>query len=102
MTAPSAPCCVDKRSMVDPPSHTTEQVAKLEAELARLRAQLDSERRRTEALLRALPEILFVLDRDGRYLDVLGGADRTLYESATALRGLTLHQFCRAPWPTTS
>lgn len=44
-----------------------------------------------EAVTRALVDPVFVLDRDGRYLDALGGSDREAYDSLDYLVGKTLH-----------
>lgn len=43
------------------------------------------------AVFDALPELVFVLDRDGRYVDVLGGRDDTRYHDGRALIGKRLH-----------
>lgn len=46
---------------------------------------------RLEAVTRALVDPVFVLDRDGRYLDAFGGSDREAYDSLDYLVGKTLH-----------
>ena len=53
-------------------------------------AELGTEKAQLEALLRALPDISFVLDRQGRYVRVLGGSDRTMYSDGKVLEGQTL------------
>lgn len=45
-----------------------------------------------EAIVDALPEPVFVLDRDGRYLAVLGGRHHGRYHDGQALAGRTLHE----------
>ncbi len=43
------------------------------------------------AVLDALPELVFVLDRDGRYIDVRGGRDDTRYHDGRSLIGQLMH-----------
>ncbi len=43
-------------------------------------------------LLQALPDISFVVDRDGRYVRVIGGANEALYVNGKGLEGHTLHE----------
>lgn len=43
------------------------------------------------AVFAALPELVFVLDRDGTYVDVLGGRDDARYHDGRALIGQRLH-----------
>jgi len=45
-----------------------------------------------EAAARALVDPVFVLDREGRYLEVFGGTDREAYDSPNYLLGSTLHE----------
>jgi PAS domain S-box-containing protein len=47
---------------------------------------------RLAAIIRALPEIAFLLDEDGRYLDVLGGEEALLPGRRARLVGRTLHE----------
>ena len=44
-----------------------------------------------EAVVRAIPEPFFIYDQDGRYVEVLGGQDRSKYHDARALIGKTLY-----------
>ncbi len=44
-----------------------------------------------EAILEALPDLVFVLDRDGRYHAVLGGRDDLRYHDGSSLVGKLLH-----------
>lgn len=50
-----------------------------------------------EAVTRALVDPVFVLDRDGRYLDAFGGSDREAYDSLDYLVGKTLHDIMPPP-----
>ncbi|WP_300669941.1 PAS domain-containing protein [Desulfoluna sp.] len=44
-----------------------------------------------DAAVAAFPDPVFILDRQGRYLDVFGGTERSLYDDPTYLLGKTLH-----------
>lgn len=44
-----------------------------------------------EAVVGAIPEPFFIYDAEGRYVEVLGGQDRTKYHDARALIGKTLY-----------
>jgi diguanylate cyclase (GGDEF)-like protein len=44
-----------------------------------------------EAIVQALPEPCFVLDREGRYMAVLGGLDNTRYHDGRPLIGKLMH-----------
>lgn len=79
----------------------TEQV-QLQAEVARHAEELESrvvertaELRRSETRLRAivnaLPDLLFVVDRDGRYLEIVTDSPRLLYRDADHMLGRRLH-----------
>jgi len=59
----------------------TSEISRLRAENAQLRT-----------LLAALPDISFVLDRHGRYVQVLGGSDRAMYSDGKTLEGHTLDE----------
>lgn len=67
--------------MPEPPGSTP-----VDDELSRLRV----EKAQLEALLRAFPDISFVLDRHGRYIQVLGGTDRAMYSDGKILEGMNL------------
>ncbi|RLK50952.1 PAS domain S-box-containing protein/diguanylate cyclase (GGDEF)-like protein [Alkalispirillum mobile] len=58
-----------------------------EAELALRRVS-----RKLEAIVHALPDIGFVLDDQGLYVDVIGGRDSQHYPDADRLRGRTLQE----------
>ena len=46
-----------------------------------------------ENLLRSIADPFFVIAEDGTYLDVFGGAERTLYDDATKLKGKRVSEF---------
>ncbi|SFD88517.1 diguanylate cyclase (GGDEF) domain-containing protein [Thiohalospira halophila DSM 15071] len=54
--------------------------------------RLEAERQQLQAVLRALPDISFVLDDEGRYVQVIGGSNEAMYADGQALEGSTLHQ----------
>lgn len=49
------------------------------------------------AVLRSLIDPVFVLDYDGRYLDVFGASERKAYDNPSYLIGRTLHDVMPAP-----
>ncbi|ADC71630.1 diguanylate cyclase [Thioalkalivibrio sp. K90mix] len=53
-------------------------------------AALKAERDQLLTLLKALPDISFVLDAEGRYVKVIGGANEAMYASGKSLEGYTL------------
>ncbi|WP_018866213.1 MULTISPECIES: sensor domain-containing diguanylate cyclase [unclassified Thioalkalivibrio] len=53
-------------------------------------AALQAERDQLLTLLKALPDISFVLDEDGLYIKVLGGANEAMYANGKSLEGHTL------------
>lgn len=53
---------------------------------------LETEHRQLRTLLRALPDISFVLDDAGRYVQVIGGSNDAMYTDGKGLEGLTLHE----------
>jgi len=52
---------------------------------------------RLRAITNALPDLLFVLDEDGRYLDVLTAEENLLYTPAEKLKGRLLHEVFPEP-----
>lgn len=58
---------------------------------------LQSTTARLHGLMAALPDIGFILDAEGRYLDVFGGRDRTRYSSSEGLVGQRMHEVLPAP-----
>ncbi|WP_018936050.1 sensor domain-containing diguanylate cyclase [Thioalkalivibrio sp. ALJ24] len=59
---------------------------------AALIARLKAERDQLLTLLRALPDISFVIDQDGLYVRVIGGANQAMYVSGKPLEGTTLQE----------
>ena len=53
-------------------------------------------RRDLVSVLSSLPDPVFIMDRQGRYLDVLGGTERSLYDDPGYLKGKTLHELLPA------
>ncbi|MEW5772300.1 MAG: ATP-binding protein [Thermodesulfobacteriota bacterium] len=62
------------------------------AELTAANRALEEEQKRTQAFLDALPDIAFVVDPEGRYLEVLSPARNNLYGDGAALRGRLLNE----------
>ncbi|WP_421621679.1 diguanylate cyclase domain-containing protein [Alkalilimnicola ehrlichii] len=60
----------------------------------RRQAELDLRRvsRQLEAIIHAIPDIGFVLDEHGLYVDVFGGQESALYHKGPHLCGRTLHE----------
>ena len=53
--------------------------------------QKSSYEARLYAILRALPDILFLFDEEGRYIEIMSGDEQKLYQSKDKLIGKTLH-----------
>ncbi len=62
------------------------------AERARTEQALRDSSARLRAITQAMPDLLLVLDEDGRYLDVLTADSRLLYKNTDQLVGRLLHQ----------
>lgn len=62
-----------------------------------LEIALQESRNRLAAMIQALPDIAFILDEDGRYLDVFGGSTPNQYSSADGLVGRTLRETLPEP-----
>lgn len=58
----------------------------------RLANQLLDSHERLNAIIRALPDIGFIIDDQGQYRDVFGGLDSQLYHRGQALIGKRLHE----------
>ena len=71
-----------------------QKVRELEqAERACERAQqaLRTSEERLQAIARALPDLVFVVDEDGRYIDILAGDADLLYQDVKNLKGRRIH-----------
>lgn len=49
------------------------------------------------AVSRALPDPMFIIDINGTYVDIIGGAERSLYDSSRFLIGKRLHDILPEP-----
>ena len=47
---------------------------------------------RLHAILNALPDILFLMDEDGRYIEITSGDEQRLYDEKERLLGKTIHE----------
>ena len=54
--------------------------------------QKSSYEARLYAILQALPDILFLFDEDGRYIEIMSGDEQQLYRDKDKLIGKTLHE----------
>ena len=54
--------------------------------------QKSSYEARLYAILQALPDILFLFDEDGRYIEIMSGDEQQLYRDKNKLIGKTLHE----------
>ena len=61
--------------------------AELEARVVERTAELARSESRIRAIVNALPDVVFVLDEDGRYAEIVTQDDRRLYRNASALLG---------------
>src|SRR5262245_30357348 len=68
-----------------------QHAAQLEARVAERTAALALSEGRVRAIVNALPDLLFVIDRDGRYLEIVTDDPRLLYRDAGELLGRRFH-----------
>ena len=54
---------------------------------------------RNQALLDALPDLMFILNKDGVYLDYKAGGNGDLYRAPNDFLGSVLTKFCHPIWP---
>ena len=54
---------------------------------------------KNQALLDALPDLMFILNKDGVYLDYKAGGNGDLYEAPNDFLGSVLTKFCHPIWP---
>jgi formate hydrogenlyase transcriptional activator len=67
------------------------QATELEERIRQRTAELQASENRVLAIARALPDLVFVVDEEGRYMDILTAHDHLLYRSAEALKGRRFH-----------
>ncbi|MCI0691779.1 sigma 54-interacting transcriptional regulator [candidate division KSB1 bacterium] len=67
------------------------------AERERIEAELRESEERLRAIAKALPDLLFVLDEEGRHLEVLTSQENLLYVTPENIRGRLLHQIFSKP-----
>jgi formate hydrogenlyase transcriptional activator len=67
------------------------QATELEERIRQRTAELQASENRIFAIARALPDLVFVVDEEGRYTDILTAHDHLLYRSAEALKGRRFH-----------
>ena len=48
------------------------------------------------SLFNTIPDPFFIIGEDGTYLEVIGGAERSLYDDASSLKGRNIHDFMEA------
>jgi PAS domain S-box-containing protein len=73
------------------------QAAELEERIRQRTAELQASESRILAIARALPDLVFVVDEEGRYTDILTVHDHLLYRSAEALKGRRFHDVFPPP-----
>ena len=71
--------------------------AELEARVAERTADLQRSQQRLLAIAQALPDLVFVVDGDGRYLEILTGTSDLLFRGAAELKGRRFHDVFPAP-----
>jgi PAS domain S-box-containing protein len=71
--------------------------AELEIQVARRTAELAQSEARLRAIGNALPDVVFVVDEEGRYLEILTAATDLLYEKAEIRIGKLIHDFIPKP-----
>jgi PAS domain S-box-containing protein len=71
--------------------------ADLEARVAARTADLQRSEHRLSAVVAALPDLMFIIDEDGRYVEVLTARDQLLYRAVDDLKGRRFHDVFPAP-----
>jgi PAS domain S-box-containing protein len=69
----------------------------LERRVAERTAALATSENRVRAIVNALPDLVFVLDADGRYLEIVTADERRLYRAGSALLGSRVHDVLPEP-----
>lgn len=65
---------------------------KMMAQVAQRQEERDRSDARLRALLNVMPDLAFLLDRDGRYVDVLAGTEELFAKPASEVLGRTVHE----------
>ena len=60
-------------------------------------ADLERSESRLAAILNALPDLVFVVNREGRYLEILTSKEELLYRPATEMKGRRFHDILPQP-----
>jgi PAS domain S-box-containing protein len=71
--------------------------AELESEVAARTAELRRSESRVRAIVNALPDLLFVIDQDGRYLEIVTENPRLLFRQAHDMLGRTFAEILPQP-----
>jgi PAS domain S-box-containing protein len=74
-----------------------QHAAALETEVALRTADLRRSENRVRAIVNALPDLLFVIDRDGRYIEIVTENPRLLFREAHDMLGRTFSEVLPAP-----
>ena len=71
--------------------------AELEDRVAERTAELKRSENRLSAIVSALPDLVFVVDEDGRYLEILTSKEELLYRAAAEMKGRRFHDILPGP-----
>jgi PAS domain S-box-containing protein len=74
-----------------------QHAAELESRVAERTADLERSQQRLLAIAQALPDLVFVVDHEGRYLEILAGANELLVRDAAVLKGRRFHDVVPRP-----
>ena len=74
-----------------------QHAAALETQVASRTADLRRSENRVRAIVNALPDLLFVIDRDGRYIEIVTENPRLLFREAHDMLGRTFSEVLPAP-----
>ena len=69
----------------------------LEQRVADRTAELAASENRVRAIVNALPDLVFVLDLEGRYLEIVTADERKMYRAGSELLGKRVHDVLPAP-----
>jgi PAS domain S-box-containing protein len=71
--------------------------AELEERVADRTAELTRSENRLAAIVSALPDLVFVVDEDGRYLEILTSREELLYRAPAEMKGRRFHDILPGP-----